>query len=453
MNDGAMASILNAPEPLPFFKRPHVTVGVLTMLYAFSYLDRNLPSLLLPNIQRDLQLTDTEVSILTGTAFALIYVAASLPLARLADRWSRRGVIAAGTGCWGLMTTLCGGASTFRLFFLARMGVGLGEAAITPASNALIAALYPSGKRARPMSLMMLGLILGTAAAMLVGGAALAAFDASKIAFPNSFLADIPSWRLVLMSIGLATVLMVIPAMKIVDPPPEKTKDDDKMPSIRETLSEIGREKRAYAPLLFAFPYHSIGLFGFNTWIPTLFVRQHVWSVSETGVKLGIVTVVAGLAGATISSLAADKLANRSEFSPLAIALWCILGCTVITWLIVLIPNPIVQLALVACWHVTVFPISVMGLVALQEIARPKVRALVSSFVTMIVSLMGVGAGPTVIALFTDYVFQDRQAVGLSIGFAWLSVLVISGSIILFSRKAFVELVVKRRQALVMTKT
>src|SRR5690606_18420728 len=194
-------------SPPSFLKRPHVTVAVLATLYAFSHLDRNLPGLLLPLIQQDLKLNDVEISILTGAAFALIYVLASLPLAHLADRWSQRGVIAIGTACWGLMTALCGAASSFGIFFLARMGVGLGEAAITPASNALIAALYPSGRRARPLSLMMMGLVLGTAASMLVGGAALALFDAGKLAFPHGFLADVPSWRLVMMSAGVLTVL------------------------------------------------------------------------------------------------------------------------------------------------------------------------------------------------------------------------------------------------------
>ena len=246
MNDGSRADTAAASAKPPFFKRPHVTVAVWGVLYAFSYLDRNLPSLLRPLILRDLGPTDTEVSFLTGASFAIVYVAASLSLAHLADRWSRRNVIAIGTACWGAMTALCSAASNFRIFFFARMGVGFGEAAIAPAFNALIAALYPSRKRARPMWLMMLGLILGTAASMLVGGGALALFDASKTVFPNSFIADISSWRLVMMSVGLLTILLVVPTLRIADPQPEKTSDGNAMPSIRETLAEIWKEKRAY---------------------------------------------------------------------------------------------------------------------------------------------------------------------------------------------------------------
>src|SRR5690606_1671124 len=143
-------------------------------------------------------------------------------------------------------------------------------------------------------------------------------------------------------------------AVQIADPPPDKLSaggDDDK-PAIGTALAEIWRERRAYAPFLIAFPFHSVGLFGLSIWIPTLFVRQHGWSVSETGVKLGIATVVAGLIGVIMSSLVSDRLANRSAFSPLGVALWCLSGCTLLTWVIVLIQNPVLQLALVGLWHI-----------------------------------------------------------------------------------------------------
>lgn len=424
-----------------FLTRPYVTVCILSLLYAFSFLDRNLPSLLLRDIKHDLSLSDTEVSLLTGTAFAIVYVLASFPLSRLADRGSRRSVIAIGVFIWGVMTALCGAASSFLLFFVARMGVGLGEAAITPASHSLIATLFPAGQRGRPMAIFNLGAILGMGSAMLVGAGAVALIEVGKSAFPQFFLAAVPTWRLVMMSIGLLTLLLVLLAVRIADPASASRADPTADQSLRKVLGVMWKERGAYAPLVLAIPFTNLGIFGFNTWVPSLFIRTHGWGESETGLKVGMASVIGGLVGALFSSLVSDRLASRSAAAPLNIVLCSITACTIIAWLIVLTNNPNIQLLLIGTLHVAVFPMGVLGVVALQGITHPSIRAQASAIFVMVAVLVGVGAGPTVVAVFTDFIIQDEQHVHWSMAYTWLLVMLVSGPIILFNRSAYVRAV------------
>jgi len=145
-------------------------VAILTAAYALAYLDRVVLGLLLEPIANDLRISDTQASLLGGAAFAIFYITMGLPLGRLADRVNRRNLMMAGVACWSCMTVLCGLAGSFWHLFLARVGIGIGEAALTPAAHSLISDYFPPRERSAPLSTYMVGLAIGSGLAFMGGG-------------------------------------------------------------------------------------------------------------------------------------------------------------------------------------------------------------------------------------------------------------------------------------------
>jgi MFS family permease len=441
-----LAPVAKARVPhRPSVRKAYYTVIVLSLAYAFSFLDRQLPNLLLQSIKTDLHLTDTQVSLLSGLSFVLFYALAALPVSSLADRWSRKGVIGWGILLWGLATTVCGGATTFTQFFIARMGVGLGESALSPATYSLIGDLFPPHRRARATAIYAAGSAIGTGLALLAGAGTIRAAGHMRAGAPQ-LLGDIAPWKLVLAGTGLLTLGLLPFILAIADP---RRTADNAAPAIplRAVFGLLWRERRAYSPLLIGIPLMNMASSGFIAWAPTLFIRTHGWSVAQTGLGMGLASVIGGIAGSLGGGWLSDTLSKRSPDAPLWISVGGMTGSVVLAGLICVVPSPGAQLVLTGAVSTLMYPVGVMGIVSLQQIAPPTARALVSSIFLLTATLVGIGLGPTLVAVMTDFVFRDEALVGISMALVFLLTLCVSGPLIVLNRHAFIRVALAQQSA------
>ena len=210
-------------------KRRGLTLTLLTLTYFFSYMDRQILAILLERIKADLVLTDTQLGLLSGLVFAIFYATLGIPVARLADRTSRRNIIAVSLTIWSAMTALCGLAQNFTQLMLFRIGVGIGEAGSSPPSHSIIADLYPPEKRASAMAVYSLGVVLGAGFGTLIGGVVAHAYG----------------WRIAMMTVGLpGIVLAVVVRLFMVEPrrglsDVSRVAEQQAMPSIAQGFASM----------------------------------------------------------------------------------------------------------------------------------------------------------------------------------------------------------------------
>ena len=196
---------------------PAIVAGMLTLLYVSSFIDRNILSQLVKPIRADIGISDTEYSYLSGLAFVVFYTAIGIPLGRLADRGSRNLMVAIGCAIWSVMTALCGLAGSFWSLFLGRIGVGVGEAAMSPAAYSLLADYFPPGRLASAMSVYSAGAPVGGGLALLIGGFGLD--YAAGLTGSDGILDGYRPWQLVFFMVGLPGILLALLALAIIREP------------------------------------------------------------------------------------------------------------------------------------------------------------------------------------------------------------------------------------------
>ena len=201
----------------PSNRRAWVTVFVLLAAYAVAFIDRQILTLLVEPIQRDLEITDTQFSLLSGLAFTLFYTLMGIPLGWLADRGSRRKLILVSVLFWSAMTAACGMAKSFGMLFLARIGVGVGEAGLSPAAFSMIADSFPPEKRSRALSLYAMGAVAGVGLALIIGGAVIGwASTAPPVVLP--ILGELRTWQLAFLLVSLPGPVLAIAVWALREP-------------------------------------------------------------------------------------------------------------------------------------------------------------------------------------------------------------------------------------------
>ncbi|MFY9571890.1 MAG: MFS transporter, partial [Blastocatellia bacterium] len=204
-------------EPYPAIGYAWYVVGVLTLVYIFSFIDRQILSLLVRPIRRDLGISDFQMSLLMGFSFALFYTFFGLPLGRLADSRSRRTIIAAGFTVWSIMTAACGLARNFAHMLLLRMGVGVGEAALSPAAYSMITDYFPPRRRATAISVYSMGIYIGSGLAFIVGGLVAGAASAQET-WDLPLVGATRPWQVVFFIVGLPGVLLALLMYTVREP-------------------------------------------------------------------------------------------------------------------------------------------------------------------------------------------------------------------------------------------
>lgn len=397
------------------------TVAVLTVCYTLSFIDRQIFGLLVGPIKAEFGVSDTQIGLLSGLAFSLFYTLVSLPLGRLVDRYSRRIIIGAGVFFWSLMTAACAVAPGYGGLFIARMGVGVGEATLAPAAVSMISDSFPNDRLGSAMSLYGIGIYLGSGLALLLGGAVVAAVSQiPTITLP--VFGEIASWRATFMIVGLPGLAVAVWALSLREPARRTTlKATDGRAAqltIRETLAEIAKRWQAVAGVSLGLMFQAIALYAYMLWSPATLQRTFDWSPQATGLIMGLVVLIGGSVGMLSGGRLSDRglRRGRRDAALRVAALSSLAGCAVFAAL---------ASALQSDWAtVAVFFLGVILLAmpagscyaAAQMVFPNQVRGQVMALILFIANLGGLTLGPLLPALLNDYAFHDEGALGFSLG-------------------------------------
>jgi MFS family permease len=404
------------PWPKPVYA--WYVVGILMLAYTNSFIDRQIISLLIEPIKRDLQINDTQVSLLAGIAFTIFYTLMGVPIARLSDQKSRRTIIIIGITFWSLMTAACGSAKQYWHLFLARMGVGVGEATLSPAAMSIISDYFPVHKLARAISVYSMGVYFGAGLALIIGGFVVKLVsEAGAITLP--LLGEVYPWQLTFFVVGIMGLPIILLLMTVKEPVRRgvsKTVTQSQASSIPELKKFVRANLHTLVFHFLAFSFIGIGIIGYMVWTPTLFIRTWGWTASEIGFVYGFILFTGGTSGVYAGGFLADWLQKRGHSDGiLRAACYCGLIGMPFTVITPLVSSPAVA---VACLAVTSFVLAMpQGLpaAALQVIAPNALRAQLTALYFLIGNMVALGLGPTVYALVTDYVFADPAKLRYSI--------------------------------------
>jgi MFS family permease len=367
------------------------------------------------------------MSLLLGLAFAVFYTLLGIPIARLADRYSRRGIIAAGIAVWCFMTAACGLSRNYAQLFLARVGVGVGEAALSPSALSMMSDYFPKETRGRAVAFYTMGISMGVGLAMILGGQVIALVSqAPPVTLP--VVGQLFAWQTVFVVVGLPGIL-VAALMLTVREPPRKGRmtgggGADGHLSLATVARFFGRRWRMYDSHFFGMSTVGILSYGFFAWIPTMFIRTWGWTIQDIGLAYGAVTLIAGPVSIVLASWLPEYLMKRgAEDAHMRAALYLNLLGVVCAVLTPLMPSPSLALVMLLPMTAGVLASTSAGIAALMIVTPNQMRAQASALYYFVVNILGLTVGPTGIAVFTDYVFRDESMLRYSVG----SVAVLAG--------------------------
>lgn len=432
-----LPSAVTAPMPTA---RAVVLVGALMTALALSFVDRQILALLIEPIKAELQVSDTAFGALQGAAFALFYIGFGIPLGRLADRGNRRNLIVVGILLWSVATIACGTAGSFAALFAWRAGVGIGEAALSPAAYSMITDAVPKRRLSLALGAYNMGVYLGSGLALLVGGALLGWLTRRDIDIVA--LRDVAPWRMVFVCVGLPGFVMA--ALLVLLPEPRRTHFDanrqETMPSLAETGRFVLGERRLFGGLIFGFACHNTALYALLGWVPAFLGRQYHLLPSEIGAALGLSTVVGGGVGLLAGGIASDRLfaAGRGD-APLLVGMTSMTGIALATLLTVF--GGSAQTSTLAFGVVMVFVALPIGAAAaaLQLVVPNRYRGQVSALYLTSISLAGLTIGPIMPPLIGDRIFHDPSRIGEALAITVVIASALSILLFLLGRPAYVR--------------
>jgi len=410
-------------EPYPPAGYAWYVVGVLTIAYIFAFIDRQILNLLVGPIRRDLHINDTQVSLLMGFSFAVFYTLFGIPLGRLADARSRRTIVAGGMALWSLFTAACGLARYFWHFLLLRMGVGVGEAALSPAAYSLISDYFPPHRRATALSVYSMAYYVGSGLAFLVGGLVVG-FASTKASWSLPLVGSVRPWQLIFFIVGLPGAVFALLAYTVREPARKgarllKAADGRTTVAsvpLRNVVAYIGENRATFLCHNLGFAFLAFSGYGMSAWIPTFFIRKYAWTSSQAGIRYGALICVLGTIGIVTGGKLADWLARRGfQDANMRLGLIGALAWLPPGILYPLMPTGKLALALLApTIFLTSMPVGVAA-AAIQEMMPNVMRGQASAIYLFVINLIGLGLGPTAVAMLTDYVFHNDNAVHYSL--------------------------------------
>jgi len=378
----------NSPDFSVGYKR--FALVMLTIVYAFNFIDRQILVILQEPIKADMGLSDTQLGLLSGFTFALVYVVAGIPIAYWADRGNRRNIVALSLTVWSGMTAISGFAQSYGQLLLARIGVGLGEAGGSPPAHSMISDYYPPEKRGRALSFYSMGVYIGILVGFMLGG----------------IIADAFGWRMAFVVVGLPGVVFAIILRLTVKEPLrgrwDNTSTTQRTPTLAETLQILRRTP--------AFWYIAVGAglmsyvgYGNGNFFPSYLVRNHDMSLAQVGMTLALVSGISGMAGTFLGGFLGDKYGAGD-------VRWY-LWIPAIGGLIAFPPSLFVLLtdntaiALGVQGAATVLATLYLGpCIAMSHMLVPSsMRALASAILFFVLNMIGLGLGPFVTGLMSDY--------------------------------------------------
>ena len=361
-----------------------LALAMLLLVYTFNFVDRQIFSILVPAIKADLSLTDTQLGVLGGLAFALLYSTLAIPLAWIADRTSRTWTITISLGVWSGFTALCGWAGNFAQLFGARLGVGVGEAGGVAPSYAVIADTFPPASRARALAVYSLGIPLGSAAGVLLGG----------------YIATTVDWRAAFIVVGVAGVALA-PIFRLIVREPVRDRAVAATEPVRRVFAILAR-KPSFWLLAFGASASSMLGYGLAFWLPSLLKRSFHLELQDVSYFYGAILLLGGVPGVLLGGFVGDRFGTKDRASyarapaiafVIAVPLFAagILSSSVTAaFLFFLVPQ-----ALAYVWLAPV-------ITAVQHLVPPHMRATASASFLFINNLIGLGAGSFALGALSD---------------------------------------------------
>lgn len=361
-------------------------LGLLFIAYTFNFIDRQIMGILNVPIQTELGATDEQMGLLGGLSFAMLYCGLGIPIAYLADRWDRSWIMTGALAIWSGFTALCGLATTYTQLFLARMGVGVGEAGGVAPAYSLISDYFPPNERARALAVYSFGIPIGSAAGIAFGGVIAATFD----------------WRVAFIAVGLAGVLYA-PLFRLALREPPRGRYDTKAaaapdapkPKAASFFSAISyiSKKPSFWLLSTGAAFSSMMGYGSFYWIPTFLQRSYNFTLTEAGFYYGAILLIGGLIGVWLGGFLGDKLGanRRSMFAIVPACAWLLaMPCYALG---LLSPSP--QIAFFLFLVPTALGLVWLGpvIAAVQHLAPVTMRTMASASFLLINNLIGIGAG------------------------------------------------------------
>lgn len=362
---------------------------ILVVVYTFNFIDRQIIGILAVPIKADLALTDTQLGLMGGLAFALFYTALGIPIAMLADRSNRTWIMTIALTLWSAMTALCGTVQNFWQLFVARLGVGVGEAGGVAPAYSLISDYFPPQQRARALSIYSFGIPIGSALGIVFGG-----IIASKI-----------DWRYAFFAVGIAGII-IAPIFKLTVAEPERGQFDPNYstqspPSLRTIVRKL-MHKPSFWIMSFGAACSSMMGYGMFFWLPSFFVRSYSISLLDASLFYGAILLIGGLAGIWLGGSLADRFGANKRGAYVVIPALAFVATVPFYVVAVLSPN------LTTTFFAMLIP-TALGLVwlgpvlsAIQHVVPPDMRATASAIFLFINNLIGIGVGTMAIGMLSD---------------------------------------------------
>jgi predicted MFS family arabinose efflux permease len=374
-------------------------LGLLLLVGIFNFVDRQILAILLEPIKQEFHFSDTQLGLLGGIAFAAFHVVAGIPIAWLADRYNRRNIIAIALAAWSAMTAVCGLAVGFWSLFLARVGVGIGEAGGGPPSQSLISDYFPPEKRGTALAVLGTMFPLGGLAGFLIGG----------------WVTQWYGWRTAFLVVGIPGILLALIVWLTLREPPrghsERLDVSGPAPSIMDNVRYFAR-RNSFIHLCLAAALFGMAAWGGTTWVPAFFIRIHGMTPAAVGTWLALIIGISGVVGALAGGSLADRVAARKGDARwyVWIPAASLLVAVPFAFFVYLWPSPVPALlgmiVPMVLSNVFIGPTAAM----IMGVAGVRRRAMASALYVLLINLIGMGLGPLAVGILSD-VFGEEYGV------------------------------------------
>lgn len=386
-------------------------VAVLILAYTLSYVDRSILTLMVAPIRASLAISDVQLSLLHGLAFAVFYTFLGMPIGRLVDTRRRTTIVACGIGLWSVMTGLCGFARSFGTMFAARIGVGVGEAALSPAAYSMLADRFAGKRLVRALSVYQSAIYVGPGIATVIAGMLL-----QRLHPIDSVIGHFEPWQQVFVLIGLPGVLVAMLVATLREPRRRGAGANEPLPSLALVMRHLKSQRGAYGLLILGFACQSIAWNGAAAWIPTNFIRHYGWTPADVAIGYGPAIAFGGTSGILFGGWLAGALRDRGwRDANIRVGIIAAAGALPFGIAAPLMPTGAWSLTLV-CGFLFCGAMPYGGAAAaLQDITPNRMRGQVSAIYLFWLNLAGIGCGPTIVALTGAHVYGGDDGIGRAI--------------------------------------
>ncbi|MGB5809644.1 MAG: MFS transporter [Polyangiales bacterium] len=401
-------------EPPASSRRANWALGVLLLAYILSFVDRNVMAILVGPIRASFSIDDFEYGLLHGLAFTLFYTILGVPIARLADRGTRRSIVGAGVLFWSVMTCACGLVRSFGGLFVARMGVGIGEAALSPPAHSLLTDLFPAKRLPRALSIFTLGITIGGGMAYMIGGWVLGAVGSAEVSIP--WLGSLRPWQLTFIVVGLPGFLVGALAWTIREPVRRgRLVEEGQAVPMGDVLRYFRAHARLYTAILGSVSMLSVLGYGTITWYVEMLIRKFGVEAGDVGPTFGWIFILAGSCGALVGGFVAERLRKGHADANLRVVVIAALA-----WVVPGVVGPLMSTAQGALWMAA--PILFLmssyfgpAVAALQTSTPNEMRALASALLLFASNMLGLGLGPPIVGWLTTHALGGDQTLDIAL--------------------------------------